>query len=74
MKTSAAGTVEKIDLAGDFIANSRGIEEFRSEMRGHGLDLPSVTAAVMKVFAHGDNFILGIGDLSNLITLVTRAQ
>jgi lipoate-protein ligase A len=71
---SADGAVEKIDLLGDLIANSPGIAAFQSEMRGRRLDLASVSAAVMKVFAHGDNFILGIGDLATLVKLVTRAQ
>ena len=43
-------------------------------MIGRRLDLPSVSSAVMKVFGHGDNFILGIGELSNLVKLITRAQ
>jgi lipoate-protein ligase A len=74
VKTSADGLVESLALAGDFIASSPGIVEFQSEMRGRRLDLPSVSAAAMKVFGPGDNFILGIGDLSNLVQLVTRAQ
>ena len=43
-------------------------------MAGRRLDLASVSAAAMKVFGHGDNFILGIGELSNLVKLITRAQ
>lgn len=74
VKTSPDGAVEKIDLAGDLIANSPGIAEFQAEMRGRRLDLPSVSAAVMKVFGHGDNFILGLGELTNLVKLITRAQ
>jgi lipoate-protein ligase A len=71
---SAAGAVEKFGLYGDFIANSPGIATLQSEMIGRRLDLPSVSSAVMKVFGHGDNFILGIGELSNLVKLITRAQ
>ena len=74
VKTSANGSIESLALAGDFFANSPGVIEFQSEMRGRRFDLPSVSAAVTKVFGHGDNFILGIGDLSNLVQLVTRAQ
>jgi lipoate-protein ligase A len=74
VKTSAEGAIESLALAGDFIPNSPGIVEFQSEMRGRRLDLPSVSATVMKVFGSGDNFILGIGDLSNLVQLVSRAQ
>lgn len=74
VKTSVDGTVEKIDLVGDIIANSSGIAAFQSEMSGRPLDLPSVSSAVMKIFGHGDNFILGLGELSNLVKLITRAQ
>jgi lipoate-protein ligase A len=74
VKASADGVVEKIDLVGDLIANSPGIAALQSEMRSRHLDLASVSAAVMKVFGHGDNFILGIGELSNLVKLITRAQ
>ena len=74
VNTSAEGVVERIGVYGDFIANSPGIAALHSEMVGHRLDLASVSAAVMKVFGHGDNFILGIGELSNLVKLITRAQ
>jgi lipoate-protein ligase A len=74
VKISAHGTVEKIDLVGDLIANSPGIAAFQSELSGRQLDVASVSAAVMKVFGHGDNFILGIGELSNLVKLVMRVQ
>lgn len=74
VKTSADDVVEKIGLFGDLIANSPGIAAFQSEMIGRRLDLASVSAAVMKVFGHGDNFILGIGELSNLVKLITLAQ
>ena len=74
VKISADGAVKKIDLVGDLIANSPGIAAFQSELSGRRLDLASVSAAVMKIFGHGDNFILGIGELSNLVKLITRAQ
>jgi lipoate-protein ligase A len=74
VKTSADGAIERIDLIGDLIANSPGIGALQSEMRGRRLDLTSVSAAVMKVFGHSDNFVLGIGELSNLVKLITRAQ
>ena len=73
-KLSSEGLVESIGLFGDLIANSPGIRQFESEMRGKTLDLASVSTAVMKVFGSGENFILGLGDLSELIKLVTRAQ
>jgi lipoate-protein ligase A len=74
VKTSADDVIQKIDLVGDVIANSPGIAAFQAEMVGRRLDVPSVSAAVMKVFGSGENFILGLGELSNLVKLVTRAQ
>jgi hypothetical protein len=74
VKISADHAVEKMGLYGDLIANSPGIAAFQSEMSGRHLDLASVSATVMKVFGHGDNFILGIGELSNLVKLIARAQ
>ncbi len=73
-RASADGVVESLGVYGDFIANSPGISAFQSEMIGRRLDLASVSAVAMKVFGHGDNFILGIGELSNLVKLVTRVQ
>jgi len=74
VKTSPEGVVESIDIVGDVIANSPGIAALRSEMSGRSLDLASVSTAVMKIFGDGDNFILGIGELANLVKLITRAQ
>ena len=74
MKTSSDGVIEDIHIVGDVIANSPGMAALRSEMSGRRLDLASVSAAVMKVFGHGEDFILGIGDLANLVKLITRAQ
>ena len=74
MKPSADGLIHKIDLIGDIVANSPGISAFQSALIGRPLDLPSVSTAVMKVFGGSDNFILGIGELSNLVKLIIRAQ
>jgi lipoate-protein ligase A len=73
-KNSADGAVESIGLFGDLIANSAGIAALQSEIVGRHLDLASVSTAVMKTFGHGDNFILGIGELANLVKLITRVQ
>jgi len=45
-----------------------------AELTGRRLDLASVSAGVMNVFGRGDNFILGLGELSNLVKLIVRAQ
>jgi len=64
------GTIAAATLCGDFIANSSGIAELETELRGKRLDLGTVSRAVTKTFAHDGNFILGAGDLSNLVSLI----
>ena len=66
-------TIEQLILTGDFIANSPGVAELESEIAGTTLDLPSVTRAVMRTHGDGRNFILGLGDLENLIRLIAEA-
>ncbi|HYL59684.1 MAG TPA: hypothetical protein VEU51_12515, partial [Candidatus Acidoferrales bacterium] len=63
-------TIASATLAGDYIANSAAIAELENELRGRRLDLPSISQAVTKTFGHGPNFILGAGELSNLVRLV----
>jgi lipoate-protein ligase A len=69
-----AGHIEQLELSGDFIANSTGVAAFEREARGKSADFGSMSAAAMKVFGDGSNFILGIGDLSNLANLIAKAQ
>jgi lipoate-protein ligase A len=63
-------TIAAITLSGDFIANSSAIAELEKELIGKRLDLGSVSHAVTKIFAHGKNFFLGAGELSNLVRLI----
>jgi lipoate-protein ligase A len=63
-------TIEAARLSGDFIANSPGIAELESELRGRTIDLPSISQAVTKTFGRNDNFLLGAGELSNLVRLI----
>ncbi|HEY9159127.1 lipoyl protein ligase domain-containing protein [Candidatus Binatus sp.] len=65
-------TIEAVRLSGDFIANSPAIAQLESELRGHPLDLASVSHAVAKTFGDNetDNFFLGAGELSNLVRLI----
>ena len=63
-------TIESARLSGDFIANSPAIAELENELRGHTLDLPSISHAVTKTFGHNDNFFLGAGELANLVRLI----
>ena len=66
-------SIDRVMFSGDFIANSPAIAALENELQGRRFDLASVSNAVTKVFASPDNFILGIGDLSNLVMLVVNA-
>jgi len=70
----AAGKIERMMMAGDLIANSGGLAEFERELSGKRLDLMSVSAAVAKIYADGANYILGMGDLTNLSRLIMKAS
>lgn len=65
--------IERMTLAGDFLANSAGLADFEREVRGCRPDLASLTAVAARVFG-GDNFILGIGELPNLVNLMMKAS
>jgi lipoate-protein ligase A len=67
---NADKTIEAARLTGDFIANSPAIAELESELRGRPLDLASISQAVTKVFGRNENFFLGAGELSNLVSLI----
>ena len=64
------GTIAAATLSGDFIANSPAIAELENELRGKRLDLGAVSRAVSKTFAHDGHFFLGVGQLSNLVSLI----
>ena len=68
------GMIEAATLSGDFIANSPAIAQLESELRGHPLDLASVSRAVTRTFSHDGNFILGAGELSNIVRLIAAAK
>jgi lipoate-protein ligase A len=66
--------IERLMLSGDFLANSSGIAELEASVEGLSHDLIAVSNAVTRTFADGRNFILGAGDLSNLVKLIASAQ
>ena len=68
------GQIERVMMAGDFIANSSGLDAFEHELGGKRMDLMSVSAAVAKVYADGANYILGFGDLTNLARVIMKAS
>ncbi|MGH7949738.1 MAG: lipoyl protein ligase domain-containing protein [Candidatus Binataceae bacterium] len=68
------GKIRNVTMAGDLIANSTGLSEFENELVGRPLDLASVTRAVEKTYGDGTNYVLGLGELDNLVKLVANAQ
>jgi lipoate-protein ligase A len=68
------GMIEAATLSGDFIANAPAIAQLESELRGNPLDLASVSRVVTRTFSHDGNFILGAGELSNIVRLIAAAK
>jgi len=71
---NAAGEIDRVMMAGDFIANSAGLAEFEREVQGKRLDLMNVSAAAAKIYGNGANYILGLGDLTNLCRIIMKAS
>jgi lipoate-protein ligase A len=74
LRVSADNRIERLMLCGDFLANSPAIAELEASLEGQSHDLVSISNAVTKTFSNGNNFILGLGDLSNLVRLIADAQ
>jgi len=74
LRISGDNRIERLLLSGDFIANSRAIGALEAALEGQPHDLPAVSRAVTKVFSANGNFILGAGELSNLVRLIANAQ
>ena len=73
LKLGTGGIVDRIMLSGDLIANSPGVSRFESELSGKQLDLATVSAAAIGIFGDGSNYILGLGEIANLIGLVMKS-
>lgn len=71
---SADNRIERVLLSGDLIGNSRGIALFEATLEGQTHDLIAVSNSVRRVFSADHNFILGLGELSNLVRLVVEAR
>ncbi len=69
-----AGMIDRLMIAGDFIANSGGIDDFERELTGKRPDMISLTGAAARIFGDGRNYILGVGDLSNLTRAIMKAS
>jgi hypothetical protein len=71
---SADNRIERLMLSGDLIANSSGVAFFEAALEGQTHDLVAVSNSVTSVFSAERNFILGLGELSNLVRLVVEAR
>jgi hypothetical protein len=71
---SADNRIERLMLSGDLIGNSSGIALFEAALEGQTHDLIAVSNSVARVFSADRNFILGFGELSNLVRLVVEAR
>jgi lipoate-protein ligase A len=74
LRVSADNRIERVMLSGDLIGNSLGIAVFEAALEGQNHDLIAVSNAVARVFSTEPNFILGLGELSNLVRLVVEAR
>jgi lipoate-protein ligase A len=71
---SADNRIERLMLSGDLIGNSSGIAAFEAALEGQTQDLIAVSNSAAKIFSADRNFILGLGELSNLVRLVVEAR
>jgi lipoate-protein ligase A len=71
---SADNRIQRSMLSGDIIANSSGVAELEAALEGQAHELGAVSNAVTRTFANGRNFVLGLGDLANLVRLIANAQ
>jgi lipoate-protein ligase A len=74
LQVSGDNRIERAMLSGDLIGNSPGIALFEATLEGQNHDLIAVSNAVTRVFSAERNFILGLGELSNLVRLVVEAR
>jgi lipoate-protein ligase A len=74
LSVSADNRIERVMLSGDLIGNSPGIALLEAALEGQTHDLIAVSNAVAKVFSADRNFILGLGEVSNLVRLVVEAR
>jgi lipoate-protein ligase A len=65
--------IDRAMLTGDFLANSAGLRQFERELAGQRFDLSAVSTAAIRTLANDTNYILGLGELANLVKLVMKA-
>lgn len=74
LKISAGGHISSAHIGGCLIANAGAVRELESALVGQTQDIISISRAVTRVFATHPNFILGAGEISNLVRLITNAR
>jgi lipoate-protein ligase A len=70
--TDDESCIEQIVFAGDVIANPCAMQRLESELAGCRLERETIDAVVRRVFAPGQNFILGVGPLSAIAETICR--
>lgn len=65
--------IKEIVFAGDFIANSPGIELLERKLRLCPLDARAVEGTINEVFSDPQHFILGVGKLRTVADAILRA-
>jgi lipoate-protein ligase A len=61
LEVRPAGTIARAMLSGEFIANSAGVAELERALEDRPLEPGAIESAIADTFAHGRNFILGLG-------------
>jgi lipoate-protein ligase A len=64
--------IKEVTFAGDFIANSQGIEELERGLRLCPAEWRAIDAVAAEVFAKPENFILGIGPVHVIADTISR--
>lgn len=69
-----SGYLDRVVLAGDFLANSPAIDLLERRLRGCPLEVHAIEAVVEEAFADDENFILGIGRPRTIATTILEAR
>jgi hypothetical protein len=64
--------IKDIVFTGDFIANSPGIDQLERNLRLCPAEWRAIDAVASEVFAHPDNFILGVGRVHAIADTICR--
>jgi len=65
--------IKDIVFSGDFIANSPGIEQLQQRLRLCPAEWRAIDACASEIFAHPENFILGVGRVHAIADAICKA-